>query len=82
MKSSEYKVITDGEATISWHSVGDLCQEGGPTLRRSSTYRSGHGTDQGTGKKWQFGGVNATPNWTTHPSPSRLLKRDRRRECT
>ena len=24
-------------------SEGDLCQKGGPTLRRSSTYRSGHG---------------------------------------
>ena len=26
-------------------SEGDLCQKGGPTLRISSTYRSGHGTD-------------------------------------
>ena len=51
-----------------------------------STYRSGHGTDQGTGKERQFdpweSGWNATPDWTKHPSPSRLLKRDRRRECT
>ena len=34
-------------------SEGDLCQKDGPTLRRSSTYRSGHGTDLDTGKQRQ-----------------------------
>ena len=56
---------------------------------KSSEYiltASGHETDLGTGKKRQFepweSGVNATPNWTKHPSPSRLLKQDRQGECT
>ena len=68
MKFSEYILIANVEAiNLLGQSAGNLCQKGGPTLRRSSTYRSGHGTDLGT---WQEAavrpigesGVNATPN--------------------
>ena len=40
-----------------------MCQKGGPTLRRSSTYRSGHGTDLDTGKQRQFGPWESGGNW-------------------
>ena len=82
MKSSEYILIANGEATT----ARTMCQKGGPTLRRSSTYQSGHGTDFDTGKGGQFGpwesGVIATTNLTKPSFPTHLLKQDRRKECT
>ena len=78
MMSSECILIASGEATT----ARTIQRRLGPTLRRSSAYRPGHGTDVDPGKKRQFdpweSGVNPTPNWTKHPSPSRLMKRNRR----
>ena len=75
MKSSEYILIANGEATTAR-----------TIRRRSSTYWSGHRTDLDTGKQRQFGpgesGVIATTNLTKPSFPSHLLKQDRRKECT
>ena len=85
MKSSEYILIANGAITPRTVQRR-LVSERWANPEEIISVWSGYGTDLGTGKKRQFdpweSGVNATPNWTKHPSPSRLLKQDRRRECT
>ena len=86
MKSSEHILVANGEATTARTINRRPVQKGGPTLRRSSTYRSGHGTDLDTGMQRQIGpwesGVIATTKLTKPTFPSHLLKQDRRNECT
>ena len=78
MKSSECIVIAKGEA----RTVGTIRSR--PVSERWANHKRPQHSSLAMGPTWtqkrQFdpcvSGVNVTPNWTKHPSPSRLLKQD------